>query len=700
MTNKPLLAISTDFFTSFAALPKAQQGKVTAFINKFRNDLTAPGINFEKIEGGVDKNICSVRIDLTYRGIVVKMKESGVYMLLWVDHHDEAYAWAKNKKCSINKTTGSVQIFDVQQGAVEEEVSKEPGIFAGLTDEVLVRIGLPEEQYEMIRNIATLDDLYAKKSGIPEEAYEGLEWIGNGFELDEVLETLYPEQEKVNVKDGDYAAALQTDASKKTFVIVEGEDELEAIMSEPLEKWRIFLHPTQRKVVNKKFAGPARVLGGAGTGKTVVAMHRAKKLAAELEPGKKILFTTYTKNLAEDIKVNLKKICTMEEMKKIEVINLDAWVSNFLNGQGYEYNIVYDTDIDNVWNSAIAYAAGDLNFLPTFYKDEWVKVVQSQEVYTLQAYAKAPRLGRGVRLDRKKKMQIWEVFEEYQNIMDEKQFRDTETAMYECRKIVEKKYPDGQYASIIVDEGQDLSPSAFRLLRTLAGEQHENDIFIVGDSHQRIYRNKAVLSKCGINIKGRSSYLRINYRTTEEIRKFAFALLNGVSFDDLDDEYDNGKGVQSLTHGQKPEIKECKTPEEEMSYIVEKIQALQAAGVDQKNICIVARTHKLLDAYIAGLQNAGMKSFEIKANKIDDRSFEGVRIATMHRVKGLEFDHVFVAAVNKKVLPFGSKADFEDDVSLEEFRTGEKCLLYVALTRARKSAYISCFGGLSELVVE
>jgi superfamily I DNA/RNA helicase len=296
-------------------------------------------------------------------------------------------------------------------------------------------------------------------------------------------------------------------------------------------------------------------------------------------------------------------------------------------------------------------------------------------------------------------MQIWEVFEEYQNIMNEKQYRDTETAMYECRKLVEKKYPDGQYASIIVDEGQDLSPSAYRLLRTLAGETHENDIFIVGDSHQRIYKNKAVLSKCGINIKGRSSYLRINYRTTEEIRKFAFALLNSVSFDDLDDEYDNGRGVQSLTHGQKPEIHECNTPEEELSYIIEKIQALQAAGVEQKNICIVARTHKLLDGYIAGLQRAGIKSFEIKANKIDDRSFDGVRIATMHRVKGLEFDHVFVAAVNKKVLPFGSKADFEDDVSLEEFRTGEKCLLYVALTRARKSAYISCFGGLSELIV-
>ena len=216
-----------------------------------------------------------------------------------------------------------------------------------------------------------------------------------------------------------------------------------------------------------------------------------------------------------------------------------------------------------------------------------------------------------------------------------------------------------------------------RLLRSLAGDEHRNDIFIVGDSHQRIYRNKAVLSKCGINVRGRSSYLRINYRTTEEIRKFAFGLLNGVSFDDLDDDYDNGKGCQSLTHGDKPEIKEFATPEEELDYLVSRIHELETAGIEQKNICIVARTHKLLDSYIAGLQRAGIKSFEIKANKTDDRTSEGVRIATMHRVKGLEFDYVFAVAVNKKVLPFGTRADFEDDISLEEFRTGEKCLLYL-----------------------
>ena len=698
MNSKPTVAISSDFLTAYAALPRQKQGKVTEFFNKFRNDPMHPGINFEKIEAGIDKNICSVRIDDTYRAIVVREQESGVFILLWVDHHDEAYDWAKRKKCSVNKTTGSVQIYDVQEVIVEQEVQDSPGIFTEIEDDVLSRIGLPEEQIAMVKRIKSLDELHEKKQQIPEDAYEGLEWIGNGFDVEEVLSTLYPVPEQIASDTENLAEALKSDASKKSFVIVDGEEELQAIMQEPLEKWRIFLHPTQRKVVDKEFNGPARVLGGAGTGKTVVAMHRAKKLVASLDKNEKILFTTYTKNLAEDIKENLRKICTVEEMKKIEVINLDAWVSNFLRQQGYEYQVAYDNETEKVWEDALAFVGGDLSFIPNFYIDEWVKVVQAQETYEKVAYCKAPRIGRGTRLDRKARLQIWEVFEEYQNLMNERQQRDVETAMYECRKIIEKKNLTGQYASIIVDEGQDLSPSAFRLLRTLAGEEHKNDIFIVGDSHQRIYKNKAVLSRCGINVRGRSSYLRINYRTTEEIRKFAFGLLNGVSFDDLDEDYDNGRECQSLTHGNRPEIMEFATPEQEMKYIIEKIRDLEASGVSQKDICIVARTHKLLDNYIAGLQSEGIKSFEIKANKTDDRSFDGIRIATMHRVKGLEFDHVFAVAVNKKVLPFGSAADFEDGISLEEFRTGEKCLLYVALTRARKSAYVSCYGGLSELI--
>jgi len=169
-----------------------------------------------------------------------------------VDHHDEAYSWAKRKKCSVNKLTGSVQIFDVQEVIEEQKTIDEPALFRNVSDDVFAKIGLPEEQLPMVKAIKSLEGLRSLKAAIPEDAYEGLEWIGNGFDIDEVLSTLYPKQEHVDVKENDFATALQTDASKKSFVIVEGEKELQAIMQEPLEKWRIFLHPTQRKVVSKK----------------------------------------------------------------------------------------------------------------------------------------------------------------------------------------------------------------------------------------------------------------------------------------------------------------------------------------------------------------------------------------------------------------------------------------------------------------
>lgn len=697
MMDKPMVAISIDFLTSFASLPKQKQGKATEFFNKFRTNPNSPGINYEKIDEGIDKNICSVRIDDTYRAIVVRCPDTNVYMLLWVDHHDEAYAWAKRKKCSINKATGGVQVFDVQEVAVENQVEKE-SLFGKYTDDQLIRMGLPDEQIPMIKRLETLDEFYAMKKSIPEDAYEGLEWLAHDFDYDEVIETLY-EDKPEDVNSDDFAAALQSDSSKKSFVIVDGEEELKRIMAEPLEKWRIFLHPTQRRIVNRDFSGPARVLGGAGTGKTVVVMHRAKRLAADLPTGMQVLFTTYTRNLADDIRENLRKIASVDQMKRIEVINLDAWVASFLHDQGYEYNISYGDELDKIWNDAIAQAGGALDYTKNFYIDEWIKVVQAQEAYTKEKYIKASRIGRGLRLDRIKRMKVWEVFEEYMNLLDERKLRDSEFAMYECRIILEKQFSAGRYEHIIVDEGQDLSPSAFRLIRALAGEPHQNDIFIVGDAHQRIYRNKAILSKCGINVRGRARKLRINYRTTEEIRKYAFGLLKGVSFDDMDEEYDDGDNCQSLTHGEKPVIQKFNTPEDEMEFIVKEIKDLEAAGVPRKDICLVARTHKLINGYKDGLRNNGIDVFEITTNKVDDRSRDEVRIATMHRVKGLEFNYIFAAGVNNKALPNGVRSDFSDDVSLEEFETEEKCLLYVALTRARAGAYVTCYGTMSNLIV-
>lgn len=697
MAENLKVAISSDFLSAFSRLPRQVQGKVTEFVNKFRNNPLSPGINYEKLSKGMDKKIYSVRIDDTYRGIVVRQPETGVFLLLWVDHHDEAYQWAARKRCEVNPQTGAIQVFDVQT-VVEKvaHVDKE-SLFAKATDDNLLKLGVPEAQIEYVRSFDNEEDFYKAESTFPHDAYEYLSWLVEGFEMSEVLELAAEEQRVANATE-DMSAALDVPTTLKSFVVVEGEDELRRIMAEPLEKWRVFLHPTQRKIVQKEYSGSARVLGGAGTGKTVVAMHRAKYLAAKCEGQQRVLMTTFTANLAADIRENLRKICSLEELRRIEVVHLDAWVNQFLRELGFSAQIGYDDVIKPLWEQAVLLSNNDLPYDVTFYEEEWNRVVIAQEALSLEKYIKATRNGRGTRLDRKKRMQVWKVFENYQNLMKENQVRDINTAMYESSKLLSSNGKGARYVSIIVDEGQDFSDNAYRLIRAMAGEEHPNDIFIVGDSHQRIYRNHPTLSKCGINVRGRSSILKINYRTTEEIRKHAFALLNGISFDDLNDDIDLGDKCQSLTHGENPVIVNFDNANDEFDFIVQEIKKLKDNGVELTDICIVARTKKLVEDYIALFTKAGIRSYAIKRNKVDDRSFDGLRVATMHRVKGLEFKYVFIVAVNNRILPLPSAINKTDSISEAESITSEKCLLYVAMTRAQKGVYITSYGKKSEFL--
>lgn len=697
MTDNVKVAISSDFLTAFARLPRQVQGKVTEFVNKFRNNPMSPGINYEKLNSGIDKKIFSVRIDDTYRGIVVRQQEVGVYLLLWVDHHDEAYQWAARKRCEVNPKTGAIQVFDVQTVVEQASTPDKVTLFALAKDDELIKLGVPEIQLDFVRSFISKEDFYKAEQSMPHDAYEHLSWLAEGFPMEEVLELVLEEQNTSSASDN-LATALDVPTTLKSFVVVDGEDELRRIMAEPLEKWRVFLHPTQRKIARKEYSGSARVLGGAGTGKTVVAMHRAKHLASKCEGQQRILMTTFTANLAADIRENLRKICTLEELRRIEVIHLDAWVNQFLRESGFSAQIGYDDAIKPLWERAVLLANIDLPFETSFYEEEWNRIVIAQEALTLEKYVKATRNGRGTRLDRKKRMHIWKVFENYQNLMKENQIRDINTAMYESTKLLQSAGRKPRYASIIIDEGQDFSDNAYRLIRALAGEEHPNDIFIVGDSHQRIYRNHPILSKCGINVRGRSSILKINYRTTEEIRKQAILLLKGISFDDLDEGFDLGDKCQSLTHGEKPIVENFGNANDEFDFILREVKKLKDNGVSLTDICVVARTKKLVDDYIALFTKAGIRSYAIKRNKADDRSFDGLRVATMHRVKGLEFKYVFIAAVNNRIIPLSSAINKADAVSEEESITSEKCLLYVAMTRAQKGVYITSYGRKSEFL--
>lgn len=690
------LALSTQFLYAYSRLPKKIQGKVGEFFFKFKANPEANGIHLEKINGAVDSKMYSVRIDQTYRGVVVRQPETDTYLVLWVDHHDEAYKWAAGRRCDVNQFTGSIQVYNTRTVvAADHKTETEKGFFDGVSDSELLELSVPQEMIPYVRSFRNKWDFQKGAESLPEDAVERLSFLAEDVPLAEVLEMARAEalQEK---PDDDLKKALERMETKRSFTVVEGEDELRRIMAAPLEKWRVFLHPEQRKLVQKKYNGAARVLGGAGTGKTVVAMHRAKYLASKAKPYEKILFTTFTANLAEDIKENLKKICTPEEMAHIDVIHLDAWAAHALKEMGYKARIDYGPMVDEAWETAVN--SHDTGYDVDFFKEEWDRVIVDQRAFLLAKYAVATRVGRGTRLNRMERKNIWPVFHDYITLMHDQGFRDVSTALNECAVLIPQKMPSPVYQYVIVDEGQDFSPAAYRLIRAIAGEPHENDIFIVGDSHQRIYKNHANLSKCGINIRGRGSSLKVNYRTTEEIRHYAFGLLKGISFDDLDDAIDVGDTCRSLTHGEAPVVKNFRTQAAEKEFIVEEIQKLVASGALPKHICVTARTHKLVDSYLEALQAANLPCIELQKNQSDDDKTDGVRVATMHRVKGLEFPYMFIAAANEKVLPLAQAIVHTDKVSEEESLTAEKCLLYVALTRARQCAYVTSYGKASPFV--
>ena len=535
------VAVSDDFMEAFMAVPKHQQKKVRQFMTRFRQNPRASGINYEKIQGAADPKLRSVRIDQTYRGIVMKPASGQVYLLLWVDHHDDAYQWARNKLIQIHPDTGSIQVLPTKEavqtnGNVEPDLEEEErtDLFAEHRDRELVRLGIPEALLPLVRTIDSEEQLDKLQEYLPAEAYEALFLLAAGYSPREVDNELLFARSNEEVDTEDYAAALSEPHSQRRFAVVDDEEELERMLDAPLEKWRVFLHPSQRRLVTMQANGPVRVLGGAGTGKTVVAMHRAVWLVENefTTPDDRLLFTTFTRNLAADIEENLRLIASPEVMERIEVVNLDSWVSQFLRGQGYSYRIDYGQQTRDLWEQALLVGPEDTD--PTFLRNEWAQVIQPKGIDTEREYMRTTRIGRGTPLQRSERKKIWPVFDEYRSLLDEHKLRERPDAFRDARRLLEEKGDILPYRSVVVDEAQDMGMQAFKLIRQMIpGGDQPNDLFIAGDAHQRIYDRQVVLGHCGINIVGRGRKLRINYRTTEENRKWAVRLLQGLDYDNL-----------------------------------------------------------------------------------------------------------------------------------------------------------------------
>jgi mRNA-degrading endonuclease RelE of RelBE toxin-antitoxin system len=706
MKKKITVAIASDFFTSFSKVPRKQQAKVLDFINKFRSNPMLPGIHYERIARAKDPNMRSVRIDQSYRGIVLKPESGNVYVLLWVDHHDEAYKWAENKSYQIHPETGSLQVIDVEEVAAPPVTASEPGSVdeKGLFDEVrdkhLLQLGVPEQQLALVRGLKNESDLDRISDQLPQEAYEALFFLACGDTLEAVFRQIEKPEKAIAVNTKDFETALDNPDSRRRFYVVDDDLELAAILNAPLEKWRVFLHPSQQSLVRRSWEGPVRALGSAGTGKTVAAVHRAIWLAQHVFTGAndRILFTTFTRNLAADIQENLSKICAKDVLRRIEVINLDRWVSSFLRRNGYDFEIDYGKRTDPLWKQAVDMAPDALNLDPAFYREEWERVIQPQAITSAGEYMKASRVGRGTRLTRKMRNIVWTVFDEYRALLNENGLREPADAMRDTRLLIESKNEALPYRSIVVDEAQDMGFQAFRLIRQMVPEG-KNDLFIVGDAHQRIYRHKVVLGQCGINIRGRGRKLKINYRTTDETRAWAVSLLKGIPIDDLDGGPDDQKGYKSLLHGIYPVVKTFSNFQEEIDYIGEYLSQIRSEAGSLSGVCLVARTNNLLGQYQNALHEKGVKVYPIRRSEAEDRTAAGVRLATMHRVKGLEFDYVIVAGVNDGIIPLdGIQSRSTDPTVTMESEINERALLYVSATRSKKEVLVTSFGKPSRFI--
>lgn len=707
LQNTFRLAISDEFFDAYSRLPRNAQGKVSEFINRFRQDPTRAGLNYESIQDSRDKRMKSVRVDQAHRAIVLKPDSGNVYILLWIAKHDDAYTWARRKVCRVNEVSGALQIIDVEDvEATTEQLSQEktqqPGRFDQIADRELMQLGVPEILLPAVRQVTTDEGVDQLLPHVPREASDALLMLAAGYKLDEVLRQLEKPKEVQPVDPEDIETALQNDDSLSRFMVITDDTELEEMLAAPLEKWRVFLHPTQRKLVDRDWNGAVRVLGGAGTGKTVVAMHRAKWLVQNrfTDPTDRILFTTFTRNLAIDIEANLKSICSPELMRRIRVVNLDAWVTEFLRQEGVETRIVYSDETADLWRQAYTIAPVELGLPLSFYREEWQTVVLDQGCQTLRDYFVARRTGRGTRLSRQQRQAIWSVFEEYRNLLREKGLREPDDAMRDAAQIIAAKgaaaFP---YKAVIVDEAQDMSEAAFTLLRAIAGQPKPNDLFIVGDPHQRIYGKVVTLSRCEIDIRGRSRKLRLNYRTTDETRSWATDILEGMRVDDLDGGSDSLKDYRSLMHGEKPIVKNFSRFEDELTYLKQVLTNIQMTEQSLSGVCIVFRTNTLLEQYETALKIMEFPVQRIRRNQPDNPLEEGARLGTMHRVKGLQFNYILLPALNADVLPLKAGLDnCADDTSQSKFLDGERSLLHVAATRAKKQVLVSYCGQPSPLL--
>ncbi len=688
--------IADTFYKALTKLSNEEMKAAKMTVFDLQADRSGNSLRLHKLDRAKDKRFWSVSVNMDIRIIVHKDGES--LLLCYVDHHEDAYQWAQNRRLEVHPTTGAAQIVEVIEKVEEvripiyqQEAPKDtaaPSRFKerplrNHTDEFLMKYGVPEVWLDKLR-AADEDELLALAERLPSEAGEAVLDLAVG---------VVPEVPEPIARD---ANPFEHPDAMRRFRTIDSKEELAAALDFPWDKWTVFLHPSQRAMVGKDFSGPARVSGAAGTGKTVVALHRAVHLAKDNEDAR-ILLTTFSDALANALQDKCHRLLRPEPRvaEQIDVYALDAVGERLYKARGGKKRLVDPQTV----RSYITENAKKLeqDFTDHFLFKEWEEVVDPIQLTTWESYRDVTRIGRRTRLPVSRREELWKVFAA---VFEELEAKNEITRAGLFHDLAAQFTTTGQHAPyeyIIVDEAQDISPPQLKFLGAMA-QNRPNSLFFAGDLGQRIFQAPFSWEQLGVKIRGRSRTLRINYRTSHQIRQQADKLLSAI-IEDVDGNKEERKHMQSVFNGPAPELLRNETEKEEQQKVAEWIAARIEEGIAPEEIALFVRSENELQRARKAIAVAGLPACELDERL---RTQEGyVTLSTMHLAKGLEFRAVAVIAIDEDIIPSAERIEaVTDQMGIEEVYDTERHLLYVACTRARDHLLMSCVGEGSEFLAD
>jgi hypothetical protein len=681
--------IADTFVDSLARLTGEEQkaAKTTAF--DLQMDPENPGMQFHRLDKAKDKSFWSVRVGGDIRLIVHKTAAS--LLLCYVDHHDPAYRWAERRKLETHPKTGAAQLVEIRERVEEIVVPKyletterpkpKTPLFANIPDNELLRYGVPAEWLGDVRT-ADEDELLQVADHLPAEAAEALLNLATGV-------TPHVVQPIISGTD----PFAHPDAQRR-FRTMSNVDELERALEYPWEKWTVFLHPAQRQLVEKNYGGPARVSGSAGTGKTIVALHRAVFLTRS-NPNARVLLTTFSEPLANALRTKVRRLIGNEPRlaERLETHAMDA-----IGLRLYEINFgparIATSKVIKQFLADASGGVGGHKFSLHFLLTEWEQIVDAWQLATWEAYRDVARLGRKTRLPEQQRAVLWSIFEQVRAKLAAKGFV-TYAAMFNrlASHLAESHHLPFNF--IVVDEAQDVSIGQLRFLAALEGGRL-NSLFFAGDLGQRIFRQPFSWKALGVDVRGKSKTLRINYRTSHQIRIRADRLL-GPELSDVDGNVEDRRGTISVFNGPEPVIMTLHDQKEEIEAVSRWLADRISEGVAPHEIGLFVRSAGEIDRARAAVEKAHIP-YKVLDEHIETVSGH-VSISTMHLAKGLEFRTVVVMACDDEVIPSQERIEtVSDDSDLQEVYDTERHLLYVACTRARDHLLVTSGDAPSEFL--